>query len=109
MMRQSHRLLALVHHSLALETGLSAAQSAQLRASEQAALLCARHVVATSAATVRILAAEYALPSERLSVVEPGTDAAVANQRQAGSGRYGKGTVTPSPSGRWCRARAMMS
>jgi glycosyltransferase involved in cell wall biosynthesis len=86
MMRQSHRLLALVHHPLALETGLSAAQSAQLRVSEQAALLCARHVVATSAATVRILAAEYALPAERLSAVEPGTDAAVANQRHAREG-----------------------
>jgi glycosyltransferase involved in cell wall biosynthesis len=94
MMRQSHRLLALVHHPLALETGLSAAQSAQLRASEQAALLCARHVVATSAATVRILAAEYALPAERLSVVEPGTDAAVANQRHAREGQVREATVT---------------
>jgi glycosyltransferase involved in cell wall biosynthesis len=73
-LRQSHRLVALVHHPLALETGLTAEQSAHLRAGEQTALACARHVIATSPATVRILAADYGVSSERLSVVEPGTD-----------------------------------
>jgi len=70
----THSLVALVHHPLALETGLSAAVSASLRASERAALACARHVIATSTTTARLLAADYDVPSERLSVVEPGTE-----------------------------------
>ena len=70
----THSLVALVHHPLALETGLSAAASASLRASERAALACARHVIATSTTTARLLAADYDVPSERLSVVEPGTE-----------------------------------
>ena len=53
-MRESHRLVALVHHPLALETGLSADEAVFLRASEQRALTCASHVIATSAATMSI-------------------------------------------------------
>jgi glycosyltransferase involved in cell wall biosynthesis len=81
MLRESHRLVALVHHPLALETGLNADESAALRASEQAALTCARHVVTSSATTMRILAEEFDVPVERLSVVEPGTDKAAARPR----------------------------
>ena len=77
-LRASHPLVALVHHPLALETGLSADASAGLRASECAALACARHVIATSAATARILAADYHVALHRLTVVEPGTDSAKA-------------------------------
>jgi glycosyltransferase involved in cell wall biosynthesis len=85
MLRDTHQLVALVHHPLALETGLNADESAALRASEQAALACARHVVATSATTMRILAEDFHVPMERLSVVEPGTDRAAAQRRkQAG-------------------------
>jgi len=47
-LRASHPLVALVHHPLALESGLSAADAASLRASERSALACARHVIATS-------------------------------------------------------------
>jgi glycosyltransferase involved in cell wall biosynthesis len=77
----SHRLLALVHHPLALETGLSAAERASLRGSERSALGYARHVVASSATTARLLAADYDVPSGRLSVVEPGTDHVAARSR----------------------------
>ena len=77
----SHRLLALVHHPLALETGLSASERDSLRASERAALACARHVIASSATTARLLAADYHVPSDRLSVVEPGTDRVAARPR----------------------------
>jgi glycosyltransferase involved in cell wall biosynthesis len=73
---RTHRLIALVHHPLALESGLSEEQSAALRASEQAALACARHVITTSPSTARLLAADYAVAAERLSVVAPGTDRA---------------------------------
>jgi len=73
-LRATHALVALVHHPLALESGLSATVSAALRASECAALGCARHVITTSPATARLLAADYHVPSDRLSVVEPGTE-----------------------------------
>jgi glycosyltransferase involved in cell wall biosynthesis len=78
----SHTLIALVHHPLALETGLSAADSAHLRARERSALSYARHVIATSASTVRLLTADYGVPSNRLSIVMPGTDRVAARPRK---------------------------
>lgn len=69
------RLVALVHHPLAAETGLEAAHAAALRASETRALAAARTVVTTSAATARELA-DYGVGHERIVVVEPGTDPA---------------------------------
>ena len=83
-LRARHALIALVHHPLALESGLTTGQADALRASERSALACARHVVATSATTARLLAADYGVASERVSVVEPGTDrVTVAPRRQA--------------------------
>ena len=78
------RLVALVHHPLALETGLSAGQSAALRDSERAVLACARHVIATSPSTAQLLVADYAVAPERLSIVRPGTDRVAVGPR-AGS------------------------
>ncbi len=78
----SHSLVALVHHPLALETGLSPADAASLRASERAALACARHVIATSAMTARLLAADYGVPRDRMSVIAPGTDPVAARPRR---------------------------
>jgi glycosyltransferase involved in cell wall biosynthesis len=77
-LRHKNPILALVHHPLALETGLSAAQAAEMRASERAALACARHVVVTSTATARLLAADYAVARENITVVVPGLDLATA-------------------------------
>lgn len=68
------RLIALVHHPLALETGLPEAQRAQLRTSERRALAQARAVVATSRSTAATLAAEYGVPREAISVARPGTE-----------------------------------
>lgn len=73
-LRASHSLVALVHHPLALESGLSATESASLHASERSALGCARHVIATSATVARLLVEHYGVPSGTVSVVEPGTD-----------------------------------
>ena len=73
-LRASHPLVALVHHPLALESGLSAADAARLRASECSALACARHVIATSAVVARLLVDDYGVASGCVSVVEPGTD-----------------------------------
>ena len=73
---RDHALIALVHHPLALESGLSAAQSEAFRASERAALASARSVIVTSAATARMLAAEYDVPTDRITIACPGTDPA---------------------------------
>lgn len=73
-----HPVIALVHHPLALESGLSATQADQFRASERAALAAAKRVVATSAMTARLLAADYGVPADRIVVACPGTDPAPA-------------------------------
>ncbi len=69
-------LLALVHHPLALEWGLSPAQAEALRASERAALAAVNSVVVTSAATARLVASDYGVPAERITVARPGSDPA---------------------------------
>lgn len=67
-------LLALVHHPLALEWGLSADQVEILRRSERAALAAAQGVVVTSPATARIVASDYGVPPTRVTVARPGND-----------------------------------
>jgi glycosyltransferase involved in cell wall biosynthesis len=69
-------LLALVHHPLALEAGLSSEQAATLCRSERAALSAVQGVIVTSAATARLVAAEYGVPAERITVAKPGSDPA---------------------------------
>jgi hypothetical protein len=64
MLAASHTLIA--HHPLALETGLSAVDATRLCESELLALAYAPHVIATSASSVRILAADYGVPSNRV-------------------------------------------
>ncbi len=73
--REQHRLplVALVHHPLALETGIDAERARTLEISERRALACARLTFVTSRATVRSLAS-YGVSRDRIVVVEPGTD-----------------------------------
>lgn len=73
-------LLALVHHPLALEWGLSVKQADALRASERAALAAVQGVVVTSAATARLVASDYGVPAERIVVARPGSDPALMSQ-----------------------------
>jgi glycosyltransferase involved in cell wall biosynthesis len=73
-------LLALVHHPLALEWGLSVKQADTLRASEQAALAAVQGVVVTSAATAKLVASDYGVPAERIAVARPGSDPALMSQ-----------------------------
>lgn len=74
------RLVALVHHPLAAETGLAPDLAQALAQSERQALQAVRHVVVTSPATQRALAT-YGVAPARVSVVEPGTDAAPLARR----------------------------
>jgi len=75
-LRRRSPLLALVHHPLALEAGLSDEQAEALRSSERAALSSVQGVVVTSAATARLVAADYGVPAERIAVARPGSDPA---------------------------------
>ena len=67
-------LIALVHHPLAFESGLSPAQADAMRASERTALAPARRVIVTSPATARVLAAEFGVAESRIVVALPGND-----------------------------------
>ena len=73
--RQRLRLVALVHHPLADETGIDAATADRLEQSERRALAATRLVIVTSTATAAALE-RYDVPAERIAVVEPGTDRA---------------------------------
>src|ERR1051325_1598072 len=57
--RVPRRYIPLVHHPLALETGLSKTRADELREGERAVLKQARSVVVTSAATKELLAADF--------------------------------------------------
>ena len=75
-LRTTHSLIALVHHPLALEPGLSVAEAENLRTSECAALAAAHRVIVTSHSTARLLAADYEVPADRITVACPGSDPA---------------------------------
>ncbi len=67
-------VIALVHHPLAEETGLSPADAATLRRSERACLAKVAGIIVTSPFTARALVADYAVPAGKVAVVPPGVD-----------------------------------
>jgi glycosyltransferase involved in cell wall biosynthesis len=77
------RPVALVHHPLGLESGLSPERSRALIVNETAVLAHVAHVIVTSRDTAAILERDLAVPPTRVTVAEPGTDRA---SRAAGSG-----------------------
>lgn len=68
------KILALVHHALADETGLDDSRHQAFMGSETRALAAARRVIVTSAHTARGLS-RFGVAEERIRVVEPGVDA----------------------------------
>ncbi|MEX2047656.1 MAG: glycosyltransferase family 4 protein [Chloroflexota bacterium] len=69
------RIVSLVHHPLAEETGLAPADAERFRALERRALAPCAGVVVSSAFTARGLET-YGVPTERVRVVVPGTEPA---------------------------------
>ncbi len=67
--------MALVHHPVSDETGLSPETQQALRATETALFETLRRIVVPSPAMARRLA-DFDVPAERIAVVEPGTDPA---------------------------------
>ncbi|MCB5274078.1 Mannosylfructose-phosphate synthase [Arthrobacter sp. SO5] len=79
-----HQVIALVHHPLALESGLGEDQRRLLEGTERHALACAAHVIATSASTARTLTRDFGVPAGKITTACPGTRPA---RRAEGSGR----------------------
>jgi len=77
--------VALVHHPLALETGLSPAKARAFAGLERRLLADATRLVVTSEATRRDLAG-YGIEDRRIGVVRPGTDPAPLASGSGGPG-----------------------
>lgn len=78
----NRRLIALVHHPLALEAGLSDGDRDRLLSTETAALAAADRVIVTSPTSARVLSDDYGVDADLVTVAEPGTDPA---QRATGT------------------------
>ncbi|MGI9410298.1 MAG: glycosyltransferase family 4 protein [Hyphomicrobiaceae bacterium] len=74
------RIIALVHHPLAYETGLSTAQVRQFVTFERHALAQAEQIIATSASTGDLLVREYGVSPAKLTIAMPGTMPALRAQ-----------------------------
>ncbi len=66
-------IVALVHHPLCLEAGLTPQRAERLKQLETDALGLAKRVVVTSAMTGRTLISDFAVPADKIAVAEPGT------------------------------------
>jgi len=73
-LHRDHPLLALVHHPLALETGIPPAEAEEFHRRERAALAHTDRVIVTSPSTARRLSADYAVAAERITVALPGSE-----------------------------------
>jgi glycosyltransferase involved in cell wall biosynthesis len=69
------RIVSMLHHPLAEETGLSEEDAARFRSSERSALVPCMGVIVSSEFTARVLAG-YGVSADRIRVVIPGTERA---------------------------------
>ncbi|MEM7189926.1 MAG: glycosyltransferase family 4 protein [Pseudomonadota bacterium] len=88
-------IVALCHHPLALETGVSAEDAKRLHRTETDALAAAKAVVVTSHATSDIVTSDYGVSAQRLTVAPPGTDPAPRAPGTTGCRIVSVGSVTP--------------
>ncbi|HVT55638.1 MAG TPA: glycosyltransferase family 4 protein [Xanthobacteraceae bacterium] len=93
--RVPRRYVALVHHPLALETGISRERAKALAESERAALRRVRHVVVTSRPTAELLVADFGVAPDQITVAEPGTESAPRARGGETMRLLGVGSVTP--------------
>lgn len=71
------RLVALCHHPLAFETGLTSDRIDYLHRTEREALSRSIATIATSRSTAELLAREFNVVAEDITVAEPGTEPAL--------------------------------
>ena len=80
----THPLIALVHHPLALESGIPPAEAEDFRRRERAALAHADRVIVTSPSTAQRLAADYGVAADAITVALPGTEVGNATRQRSG-------------------------
>jgi glycosyltransferase involved in cell wall biosynthesis len=92
------RLAAMVHHPLALETGLSPMMAATFASEEQDALGCVQAVIVTSETTATIVEGAFGVPADKITVAPPGVDrpSAPRGERRPGPVRiFAMGQIAP--------------
>lgn len=67
-------IVAMIHHPLALETGLSPAHRDHLFETERDNLALAEHVLVPSPHTAQILCDDYGVPRDKITVARPGSE-----------------------------------
>ncbi|MEM0947956.1 MAG: glycosyltransferase family 4 protein [Pseudomonadota bacterium] len=67
-------VIAMIHHPLGLETGLDARRALFLLRNETAALRYAAHVIVPSPETARVLAQDFEVAAEKITIALPGFD-----------------------------------
>jgi glycosyltransferase involved in cell wall biosynthesis len=73
-LRGRNPLIGLVHHPLALETGLAPEEAERFRASERVALASMQAIIVTSPTIARVLVADYGVSPDVLRVAPPGSE-----------------------------------
>lgn len=76
-------VIAMIHHPLGLEAGLTPDRAAFLRANEAAALRHTAHALVPSPETARLLVAEFGADPARVTVAQPGFRRPVVDRRPA--------------------------
>ncbi|KRW94108.1 glycosyltransferase [Paracoccus sp. MKU1] len=69
-------VLAMIHHPLAMETGLDPARRAHLYRTERDNLQLARHVLVPSRHARAMLTDRYGVPADRITIARPGVEPA---------------------------------
>jgi glycosyltransferase involved in cell wall biosynthesis len=85
--RVPRKYVALVHHPLGLETGITRERAEFLLQTERAALARARRVIVTSKPTAALLFRDFGVAKEKIMVAEPGTEAALRAKGSGGAPR----------------------
>jgi len=93
--RVPRRYVALVHHPLAYETGITPEHAAVLHAHEREALTRTPRVAVTSTTTADFLARDFDVARERIAVAEPGTEPAPRARGDTRVRLLGVGSITP--------------
>lgn len=93
--RVPRRYIALVHHPLALETGISKERAGALARLEREALKRVLHVVVTSQPTADLLVQDFGVARERITAAEPGTESANRARGDTTIRLLGVGSITP--------------
>ncbi|CAM3729620.1 glycosyltransferase family 4 protein [Polynucleobacter arcticus] len=70
----NHPIIALIHHPLAYESGLTKGQQVQLQESETLALSHVKQVIANSPMTAQALVDSFGVERKKISTVIPGTN-----------------------------------